>query len=72
MRIFLIDLVASIVISIGLWEFGLARKIWPEHPYLATSLVVAATCAALQIVLSRDKAKEKSKSGGQGPVAGGH
>jgi hypothetical protein len=60
-RIFLIDLVASIVISIGLWEFGLARRIWPEHPYLATTLVVAACCAALQVVLSRDEAKEKTK-----------
>ena len=61
MRVFLIDLVASIVISIGLWEFGLARQIWPAHPYLATSLIVAVSCIVLQIVLKRDASEEKTK-----------
>lgn len=54
MRKFLIDLTFSIVISFGLWEFGLARRIWPAHPYLAISLLTAVTCAILQIVLKKD------------------
>jgi len=53
-RKFLIDLTFSIVISFGLWEFGLARRIWPAHPYLAISLLTAVTCAILQIVLKKD------------------
>ena len=62
MRKFLIDLTFSIVISFGLWEFGLARRIWPAHPYLAISLLTAFSCAVFQIVLKRDsEAKEKSK-----------
>jgi hypothetical protein len=59
-RKFLIDLTFSIVISFGLWEFGLARRIWPEHPYLAISLLTAVSCAAFQIVL-RDKAKSSGQ-----------
>jgi len=59
-RKFLIDLTFSIVISFGLWEFGLARRIWPAHPYLAISLLTAVTCAILQVVLKKDAA-EKSK-----------
>ncbi|HXY78627.1 MAG TPA: hypothetical protein VEH47_07415 [Candidatus Acidoferrales bacterium] len=64
MRKFLIDLTFSIVFSFGLWEFGLARQIWPAHPYLAISLITAVSCAVLQAVL-RDETKEKSKSSGQ-------
>jgi len=62
-RIFLIDLIASIVISIGLWEFRLAHRIWPGHPMLATGLVVAVCCIALHRALSPHNAPKGESKG---------
>jgi hypothetical protein len=53
MRIFLITLVASTVISVALWQFGLARKIRPAHPLLAITVIAAACGIAVETVLSR-------------------
>jgi hypothetical protein len=39
MRIFLITLAVCIVTSIGLWNFGLAQRIWPAHPLWCTTLL---------------------------------
>jgi hypothetical protein len=50
-RNFLIVLVASTVASIGLWNFGMAHKIWPAHPLLATIFVAAMCGIAVQLLL---------------------
>jgi hypothetical protein len=62
MRIFLIVLVASLIASIGLWNFGLAQRIWPEHPLLATALIAGVGAAVLELVLRRDARREAAKS----------
>ena len=61
MRIFLITLVVSIVASIGLWNFGVAQKIWPAHPMFATILIAAACGIAVQMVLTRDAARDSAR-----------
>lgn len=61
MRIFLITLVVSTVSSIILWQFGLASRIWPARPFLATILIAAGCGTAIQLLLSRDKAAQNSK-----------
>jgi hypothetical protein len=51
-RIFLITLLVSTVASIVFWQFGLAGKIWPAHPFVA-ALVLAALCGiVIQLVLT--------------------
>ena len=60
MRIFLIELVASIVASIALWNFGLSQKIWPTHPLAATALIAGIGAAVLHIILHRDAARESA------------
>ncbi len=60
MRIFLITLAASTGISIVLWNFGLAAKIWPEHPFFATLAIAMACGIAIQLLLSRDAATRNS------------
>ena len=62
MRIFLIVLVASLIASIGLWNFGLAQRIWPAHPLLATTFVAGLGAAVLQMVLRRDAQRETAKT----------
>ncbi len=59
MRTFLITLVASLVLSIVLWNFGLAHKIWPAHPLFATTLIAGVCASILQMILARDDAAEK-------------
>jgi hypothetical protein len=59
MRIFLFDLLISIMGTIVLWQFGLASKIWPAHPMLATTLIVAACAIATHKILSRDAQSKK-------------
>lgn len=61
MRVFLITLVVSFVASIGFWNFGLAAKIWPAHPLLATTLLAMACGIAIQTWLKSDEAARKSK-----------
>jgi hypothetical protein len=61
MRVFLITLAASIALSIGLWNFGLARRIWPSHPLLATTLIAAGCATAVQLLLTRDEAISKKQ-----------
>jgi len=54
MRTFLVTLAVSTVAGVALWQFGLAHRIWPSHPFLAT-VVVAASCGfAAQLVASHD------------------
>ncbi len=59
MRIFLITLLASSVASIVLWNFGLATKIWPAHPILATTVVAAICGTVVQLVLTYETASGK-------------
>ena len=61
MRVFLITLAVSTALSIGLWSFGLASKIWPSHPLLATILIAAGCAAAVQIVLTRDETMSRKR-----------
>jgi hypothetical protein len=61
MRVFLIVLVASIVPSILFWNFGLAHKVWPNHPMLLTTVVAGVCAAAVQQLLPRYMAAWKSK-----------
>jgi hypothetical protein len=56
MRIFLITFVVSTVASFALWQLGLASKISPAHPFLATVIVAAGCGIAVQLILSRDAA----------------
>ena len=61
MRVFLIVLGVSIVGSIVLYNFGVAQRIWPTHPVLATTLIAGGCAALMQSILSRDSAAQKSK-----------
>ncbi len=61
MRVFLIVLGISIVGSVVLWNFGIAQRIWPAHPALATTIVVGGCAALMQLILSRDSASRKVK-----------
>jgi len=59
MRIFLITLFVSTVASIVLWNFGLAAKIWPAHPILATAAIAAICGTVVQLVLTYETASDK-------------
>ena len=61
MRILLFDLVVSIMGTIVLWQFGLASKIWPAHPLLATTVIVAGCAIAVHAIVSRETNKQRSK-----------
>ena len=61
MRVFLIVLGVSIVGSVMLYNFGIAQRIWPTHPVLATTLIAGGCAALMQSILSRDSAAQKSK-----------
>jgi len=52
MRVFLIVLGISLVGSVVLYNFGIAQRIWPAHPALATTLIVGG-CAAVMQTLCR-------------------
>jgi hypothetical protein len=54
-RIFLYDLVVSIAGTLVLWQFGLASKIWPAHPMLATCGIIAICAAAVHLIVSRER-----------------
>ena len=61
MRIFLIVLGISTVGSIVLYNFGIAHRIWPAHPVVATTLIAGGCAGLMQSILSRDSATQKSK-----------
>jgi hypothetical protein len=61
LRTFVIVLAVSIGMSIGLWNFGIAPKIWPSHPLLATTLIAMFSAMAVQTILMRDEARQKPK-----------
>ncbi len=60
MKNFLIVLVVSIVASIELWSLGLAAKIWPSHPLIATTVLATAIAIAVQMFLSSNARQSKS------------
>jgi hypothetical protein len=61
MRVFLIVLGIAIVGSVVLWNFGIAQRIWPAHPVLATTIIAGGCAALMQSILSRDAAARKAK-----------
>jgi hypothetical protein len=61
MRIFLLTLLATTLFSFAFWQFGLARIIWPAHPFLAITLMTAVCWYVVQSVLTRDAASRRSK-----------
>ena len=61
MRVLLITFLVSTVATVALWQFGLAYKIWPAHPFLAAVAIAAAGGIAIQLLLSRDSASKKLK-----------
>lgn len=59
MRIFLITLLVSAVASIVLWNFGLAHKIWPSHPIVATAVIAVVCGIGVQLALTYESARDK-------------
>jgi hypothetical protein len=57
LRNFLITLVLSIGGTVVLWNFGLARLIWPAHPMLATTLIIGLAAIVLQFLISEKRPK---------------
>jgi len=53
MRTFLVTLAVSIIASIGLWSFGIARLFWPAHPLLATTLGATICGIVAQTLMSQ-------------------
>jgi len=62
MRVFLIVLGISLVGSVVLYNFGIAQRIWPAHPALATTIIVGGCAGVMQYLLSRDAAARRAKS----------
>ena len=56
MRIFLVTLAVSTVSGVGLWQFGLAHRVWPSHPFDAAVAIAAGCGIAAQLVASQDPA----------------
>jgi len=54
MRMFLITLAVSTLTGAVLWQFGLAHRIWPSHPFVATVVIAAGCGIAAQLVSSHD------------------
>jgi hypothetical protein len=54
MRIFLITLGVCIITSVGLWNLGLAHRIWPTHPLLCTTLLSMASGMIVDALLRQD------------------
>ena len=59
MRISLITLLVSTVTTIVLWQFGLANKIWPAHPFVAAVALAAICGIAVQLVLTYETTGHK-------------
>jgi hypothetical protein len=62
MKNFLIVLAVSIVASVELWNFGLAAKIWPAHPLIATTVLATVIAMAIQMYLRSDARRAKSRT----------
>ncbi len=60
MRIFLITFGVSILSTIGLWNFGLARMIWPSHPLLATTVLATICGIVTQELLRADAVRQRA------------
>jgi hypothetical protein len=60
-RIFLITLLVSTVAGIVFWNFGLAFKIWPAHPFLTTVGLAAICGIVVQLVLTYETAGANDK-----------
>ena len=56
MRIALITLLVSTVVSVCFWNFGWAIHVWPAHPFLATLAIAIGFGVAVQLLLARDAA----------------
>ena len=56
MRIFIVTLAVTTVAGVALWQFGLAHRIWPSHPFLATIIIAAGCGLAAQLAASQDSA----------------
>lgn len=52
MRTFLMTLLISTVATVVLWNLGLAHKIWPAHPFAATTIFAALCAALVQMLLT--------------------
>ena len=61
MRTALTTFLVSTAASLALWQFGLAFKIWPAHPFLATLGIATAGGIAVQSVLSQAGASHEVK-----------
>ena len=53
MRTWLITLLLSTVVTVVLWNFGLANVVWRAHPFLATLGIAAACGIAAQLLLPK-------------------
>jgi len=51
MRVWLMTLLVSTVVSVALWQFGLAYIVWPAHPFLATIGIAVVCGVAAQLLL---------------------
>ena len=54
---FLVSLVVSIIVTVLLWNFGLALHFWPAHPLLATT-VGATICGMLAYYMLPPRQKQ--------------
>jgi len=61
MKVFLISLAVSIVQTIIFWNFGVAAKIWPEHPMLLLFILAIVSGAIVQIVLPKIEAQQAAQ-----------
>ena len=59
MRIALITLLVSTVVSVCFWTFGWAMHVWPAHPFVATLGIAIACGVAVQLLLARDAAARR-------------
>jgi uncharacterized BrkB/YihY/UPF0761 family membrane protein len=59
MKTLLLPVLVSTVVAIGFWSFGLAHRVWPAHPFLATS-IFAAICAEVAHLLWTHQGKQDS------------
>jgi uncharacterized membrane protein len=55
MRVFLAVLGVSTISSVMLWNFGLAHRIWPTHPFFATAVIAALCAIVTQLSLKEDR-----------------
>jgi predicted transcriptional regulator YdeE len=59
MRVFVVTLAVATVSGVALWQFGLAHRIWPAHPFFATVVLAAGCGMAAQLAASQDPARPR-------------